>query len=87
MRGKFLPLGEWFRILPLDDSGCTVPPVHILHNLSLLNTWEISGLHHPLLSIERWYMRVFTMVYPLLKTLELVTHGVGIIIYYVGLIT
>ena len=39
MRGPNLPLGEWFRVLPLDVSGCPVSPVHILQYLSFLCTW------------------------------------------------
>ena len=39
MRGPFLPLGEWFRILPTVISGCPVSPVHIPQHLSCLCTW------------------------------------------------
>ena len=39
MRGPNLPLCEWFRVLPLDVSGCPVLSVHILQHLSLLCTW------------------------------------------------
>ena len=39
MRGPFIPLGEWFRILPLDVSGRPVSPIHILQYLSFLRTW------------------------------------------------
>ena len=39
MRGSFLPLGEWFRILPNVFSGCYVSPVHIQQYLSYVYTW------------------------------------------------
>ena len=49
MRGPFLPLGEWFKILPSTVSGCPVSPVHILHHLSFLCTWGNGGVYHLLL--------------------------------------
>ena len=39
MRGLFLPLGEWFRIVSNVFSGYPVSPVHINQNLPFLCTW------------------------------------------------
>ena len=70
MRGVFLPLGEWFWILPTVGSGCPVSSVHILQHLSLVCTWGNSGVRHLLLCMGCWLMIVFTRVYPSLETLE-----------------
>ena len=83
MRKPFSPLGEWFRILTSEFSGYPVSSVHILQHLSFCVYEGISGMRHPLLSIDRYRMIVFTMVYLLLETLEPVLHGVRVIICYV----
>jgi len=88
MRGPNLPLGEWFRVLPLDVSGCPVSPVHILQHLSFLCTWGNRWCAPP---IVMYLVMVDESIYvgpsPVGNLKNQVPRGIGIIICHIGRMT
>ena len=50
-RRPFLPLGEWFRVLPSDVGGCPVSPVYIPQHLHFYARGGSGGVYHLLSSI------------------------------------
>ena len=88
MREPNLPLGEWFWILPSEVSGYPVSPVHILQHLSFLCTWGERWCAPP---VVKYCVLADDSIY---EGLSLVGNlrtsarvGLGIIIYYAGLMT
>ena len=88
MRGPFLPLGEWFWILPSVVGGCPVSPVHIPQHLSCLCTWGGRWCAPP---IVMDVVMVDNSIYEGLSLVgnlrTIVRMGIGIIMRYVGLMT
>ena len=88
MRGPNLPLGEWFRVLPLDVSGCPVSPVRILHHLSCVCTWGNRLCVPP---VVKYLVIVDDSIYvgqsPVGNLKNQVPRGIGIIICHIGRIT
>ena len=90
MRGPFLPLSEWFMILPFDVSECPVSSVHIIQFLFLLYTWE-GECQLCAQPVVMYKAMVDDSIYEGLSPVgNLRTNtqvGLSITIYYVGLIT
>ena len=52
MRGPFIPLCEWFRILPNVFSDCPASPVHTQQHLSFVCTWGKRRCAPPVVSFR-----------------------------------
>ena len=89
MRGPNLPLGVWFRILPLDVSGCPVSPVYILQYLSFVCAW--GGGSVVCATVVMYMVTADDIIYEDLSQVgnlrTIAQIGLGIITCYAGLMT
>ena len=88
MRGPILPLGEWFWILPTVGSGYPVSPIHILQYLYFLCTLGERWCAPPVVMyVVMGDDSIYDGQFPVGNLRTSIRVGLGIIIYYVELMT